>query len=67
MSARYCHTAGGSPKVTHATVARARRSAEEFGDPTLSVYRCPTCGGWHIGHERIPRRTARRLARRKRR
>lgn len=43
MSARYCHTAGGAPKVIHATLTRARRAIAEFNDPSLDAYRCPDC------------------------
>lgn len=25
------------------------------GDSPLSVYRCPWCGGWHVGHRPMQR------------
>ena len=33
----------------------ARLAAERVGDPDLSAYRCPHCGGWHVGHNRVVR------------
>jgi hypothetical protein len=48
-------TMTGRPKVPYATrdeaAAIARRLAARDG-VTMSVYRCPTCARWHVGHDR---------------
>ena len=44
--------ADGQPKVRYATRHEALIAAEERAKETgtvLSVYRCPYCGGWHMG------------------
>ena len=46
-------TARGQPKKAYASredaEARARRLTERDGAP-MGVYRCDTCGKWHVGH-----------------
>jgi hypothetical protein len=45
---RFHHICGR--KVRHETKATARTQIEEVGDPSLEVYRCQYCAGYHVGH-----------------
>lgn len=44
----------GKPKVSYLTEASARAKADELNasrprEHPATVYRCPTCGAWHVG------------------
>lgn len=47
--ARSCRTAGGISKRQFDSKATAKRAARRVGHG-LSVYRCPVCDWWHLGH-----------------
>lgn len=39
-------------KVRHATAALAHAVfRKQRKSPGMNVYRCPSCGGWHIGRQ----------------
>jgi predicted RNA-binding Zn-ribbon protein involved in translation (DUF1610 family) len=46
-----CHDRNGRPKALYATESDARRRAEILAQErgtSLTVYRCPEGGGWHL-------------------
>lgn len=47
---------GCARKVQHATIKDAERHIASInkrkGDQSLHVYRCETCGHYHVGHNR---------------
>lgn len=50
----------GRPKVTYLSEERAQKVAAEYtarhpGKPPVTVYRCGTCGGFHVGNPREAR------------
>lgn len=47
--ARSCQNKRRHPTYAGAAVA-LRLTSNIHGDPTLRVYRCTHCGGFHIGH-----------------
>ncbi len=52
---RACHTSDGTPKKRYANWLTANEVALTLeardGEP-MAAYRCPLCGGWHVGHVR---------------
>lgn len=37
-------------KIRHYSKRAAMKALATVGDPTMTAYRCPACGGWHNGH-----------------
>lgn len=37
-------------KIKHSNQTGAIIEAKKAKDSSISVYKCPHCGGWHIGH-----------------
>jgi hypothetical protein len=48
-------------KVAHASKEAAAIAAKKMCRVGMNVYRCPKCGGWHIGKTRDPARSANRV------
>ena len=46
-----CLGDGGAERFLGA-VAQAIIAMKKMRDAGLSTYRCPICGGWHVGHSR---------------
>ena len=47
--------------MRHATKEGACISAKAAVNVGMNVYRCSSCGGWHIGKTRDPARSANRI------
>lgn len=50
-----------SGKVRHANRVSAIITMKRMRNKGLSVYRCPYCGGWHVGTSRSPWKQQARL------
>lgn len=46
-----------SDKVQYASRKQARAYRRKLGSGPVSIYRCPACGWWHMGH--LPTRVRR--------
>lgn len=39
-----------SPALAHRVQVRAGKAARRRGERPRAAYRCPHCGGWHLGN-----------------
>jgi hypothetical protein len=49
FKSRDCYRADGMHKHRYHPKRAAKLAARQLG-PGYRVYRCPFCGGWHVGH-----------------